>query len=74
MQTKVVQNYMTATGQSEELPVDLLQSSMDITFKALKETDVARHVNRLRKPSSKDDVWRLVDYLIFVCLVHLFFI
>lgn len=42
--------------QSEESLVDLLQTlaDMDITFKALKETDIGRYVNRLRKhPSSE---------------------
>ena len=37
--------------QSEDFLVELLQNlaDMDITFQALKETDIARHVNRLRK-------------------------
>ncbi|KAK1323854.1 putative mediator of RNA polymerase II transcription subunit 26c [Acorus calamus] len=51
--------------QSEEGLCDLLQSlaDMEITFKALKETDIGRHVNRLRKhPSS--EVRRLVKLLV----------
>lgn len=51
--------------QTDDFLVDLLQSlaDMDITFKALKETDIGRHVNRLRKhPSS--DVRRLVKVLV----------
>ncbi|KAK1263428.1 putative mediator of RNA polymerase II transcription subunit 26c [Acorus gramineus] len=51
--------------QSEEYLCDHLQSlaDMDITFKALKETDIGRHVNRLRKhPSS--EVRRLVKQLV----------
>uniref|UniRef100_A0A5B6YNG8 Putative mediator of RNA polymerase II transcription subunit 26c n=1 Tax=Davidia involucrata TaxID=16924 RepID=A0A5B6YNG8_DAVIN len=51
--------------QSEDSLVELLQSlaDMDITFKALKETDIGRHVNRLRKHSS-NDVRRLVKQLV----------
>ncbi|KAK9670550.1 hypothetical protein RND81_13G209000 [Saponaria officinalis] len=51
--------------QSEESLVDLLQTlaDMDITFKALKETDIGRHVNRLRKHPS-NDVKRLVKLLV----------
>uniref|UniRef100_A0A5B6YMW0 Putative mediator of RNA polymerase II transcription subunit 26c n=1 Tax=Davidia involucrata TaxID=16924 RepID=A0A5B6YMW0_DAVIN len=51
--------------QSEDSVVELLQSlaDMDITFKALKETDIGRHVNRLRKHSS-NDVRRLVKQLV----------
>ncbi|KAJ8424504.1 hypothetical protein Cgig2_017737 [Carnegiea gigantea] len=50
---------------SEESLLDLLQTlaDMDITFKALKETDIGRYVNRLRKhPSS--EVRRLVKLLV----------
>ncbi|KAK4256761.1 hypothetical protein QN277_006445 [Acacia crassicarpa] len=52
-------------NQSEESLVDLLQSlaDMDITFQALKDTDIGRHVNRLRKHSS-NDVRRLVKLLV----------
>ncbi|KAB2085768.1 hypothetical protein ERO13_A05G401200v2 [Gossypium hirsutum] len=51
--------------QSEDSLVDLLQSlaDMDITFQALKETDIGRHVNKLRKHSS-NDVRRLVKQLV----------
>ncbi|KAL9229673.1 hypothetical protein vseg_005115 [Gypsophila vaccaria] len=51
--------------QTEESLVDLLQTlaDMDITFKALKETDIGRHVNRLRKHPS-NDVKRLVKLLV----------
>ncbi|KAG5223931.1 mediator of RNA polymerase II transcription [Salix suchowensis] len=51
--------------QPEDSLVDLLQSlaDMDITFQALKETDIGRHVNRLRKHSS-NDVKRLVKQLV----------
>ncbi|TYG66001.1 hypothetical protein ES288_D06G232700v1 [Gossypium darwinii] len=51
--------------QSEDTLVDLLQSlaDMDITFQALKETDIGRHVNKLRKHSS-NDVRRLVKHLV----------
>ncbi|RVW48960.1 putative mediator of RNA polymerase II transcription subunit 26c [Vitis vinifera] len=51
--------------QLEDSLVDLLQSlaDMDITFKALKETDIGRHVNRLRKHPS-NEVRRLVKQLV----------
>lgn len=51
--------------QSEDSIVELLQSlaDMDITFQALKETDIGRHVNRLRKHHS-NDVRRLVKLLV----------
>ncbi|KAL3564760.1 hypothetical protein D5086_032806 [Populus alba] len=51
--------------QPEDSLVDLLQSlaDMDITFQALKETDIGRHVNRLRKHPS-NDVRRLVKQLV----------
>ncbi|XVF41136.1 hypothetical protein PTKIN_Ptkin01aG0256100 [Pterospermum kingtungense] len=51
--------------QSEDSLVDLLQSlaDMDITFQALKETDIGRHVNKWRKHSS-NDVRRLVKQLV----------
>ncbi|KAJ8557373.1 hypothetical protein K7X08_002998 [Anisodus acutangulus] len=50
---------------SDEDVVDLLQSlaDMDITFQALKETDIGRHVNRLRKHPS-NEVRRLVKMLV----------
>ena len=51
--------------QSEDSLVELLQNlaDMDITFQALEETDIGRHVNRLRKHSS-NDVKRLVKLLV----------
>ncbi|XAR73238.1 hypothetical protein NMG60_11007143 [Bertholletia excelsa] len=51
--------------QAEDSLIELLQSlaDMDITFKALKETDIGRHVNRLRKHPS-NDVRRLVKQLV----------
>ncbi|XP_038882890.1 probable mediator of RNA polymerase II transcription subunit 26c [Benincasa hispida] len=51
--------------QPEDGLVELLQNlaDMDITFQALKETDIGRHVNRLRKHSS-NDVRRLVKHLV----------
>ncbi|KAL9241462.1 hypothetical protein vseg_015573 [Gypsophila vaccaria] len=51
--------------QSEDGLIDLLQTlaDMEITFKALKETDIGRHVNRLRKHPS-NDVKRLVKLLV----------
>ncbi|XP_009613975.1 probable mediator of RNA polymerase II transcription subunit 26c [Nicotiana tomentosiformis] len=50
---------------SDEDVIDLLQSlaDMDITFQALKETDIGRHVNRLRKHPS-NEVRRLVKMLV----------
>lgn len=52
-------------NQSEGPVVELLQNlaDMDITFQALKETDIGRHVNRLRKHPS-DEVKRLVKQLV----------
>ncbi|TXG60508.1 hypothetical protein EZV62_015081 [Acer yangbiense] len=60
-----IKEHLEVPDQSEESLVDLLQSlaDMDITFKALKETDIGRHVNRLRKHSS-NDVRRLVKHLV----------
>ncbi|XP_051140706.1 probable mediator of RNA polymerase II transcription subunit 26c [Andrographis paniculata] len=51
--------------QSDESIVELLQtlSDMDITFQALKETDIGRYVNQLRKHSS-NEVRRLVKHLV----------
>lgn len=51
--------------QAEDFLVELLQTlaDMDITFQALKDTDIGRHVNRLRKHSS-NDVRRLVKLLV----------
>ncbi|OAY36027.1 probable mediator of RNA polymerase II transcription subunit 26c [Manihot esculenta] len=60
-----IKQHLEDPDQSEDSLVDLLQSlaDMDITFKALKETDIGRHVNRLRKNSS-NDVRRLVKQLV----------
>ncbi|KAH7565989.1 hypothetical protein ACOSP7_022170 [Xanthoceras sorbifolium] len=60
-----IKEHLEDPDQSEESLVDLLQSlaDMDITFKALKETDIGRHVNRLRKHPS-NDVRRLVKHLV----------
>jgi hypothetical protein len=51
--------------QSEDSLVELLQglADTDITFKALKETDIGRHVNHLRKHPS-NEVRRLVKQLV----------
>lgn len=51
--------------QSEDSLVELLQglADMDITFKGLKETDIGRHVNRLRKHPS-NEVRSLVKQLV----------
>ncbi|KAL7224371.1 hypothetical protein ACSBR1_025766 [Camellia fascicularis] len=45
------------------LKIQTSVADMDITFKALKETDIGRHVNRLWKNPS-NDVQRLVKQLI----------
>ncbi|KAK9270898.1 hypothetical protein L1049_026484 [Liquidambar formosana] len=60
-----IKEHLEDHEQSEESLVDLLQSlaDMDITFNALKETDIGRHVNRLRKHSS-NEVRRLVKQLV----------
>ncbi|KAK7247532.1 hypothetical protein RIF29_42416 [Crotalaria pallida] len=52
-------------NQSEESLMELLQNldDMDITFQALEDTDIGRHVNQLRKHSSSD-VRRLVKLLV----------
>ncbi|XP_073154281.1 probable mediator of RNA polymerase II transcription subunit 26c isoform X1 [Henckelia pumila] len=66
-QTKIlsIKEQLEDPLQSEDAVVDLLQilADMDITFQALKETDIGRHVNRLRKhPSS--EVRRLVKMVV----------
>ncbi|KAK8612110.1 hypothetical protein V6N13_092229 [Hibiscus sabdariffa] len=60
-----IKEHLELPNQSEDTLVDLLQSlaDMDITFQALKETDIGRHVNKLRKHSS-NDVKRLVKQLV----------
>ncbi|KAL5703632.1 hypothetical protein ACHQM5_022160 [Ranunculus cassubicifolius] len=52
-------------NQSEENLVQLLQElhDMEITFKALKETDIGRHVNTLRKHPS-NEVCRMVKLVV----------
>ncbi|WOL02327.1 hypothetical protein Cni_G11046 [Canna indica] len=60
-----IKQFLDDPDQSEDSLVSLLQNlaDMDITFKALKETDIGRQVNNLRKhPSS--DVRRLVKHLV----------
>ncbi|KAE9604144.1 hypothetical protein Lal_00001642 [Lupinus albus] len=60
-----IKDQLEEPDQSEDSLVDLLQNlaDMDITFQALKETDIGRHVNQLRKHSS-NDVRRLVKLLV----------
>ena len=60
-----IKEQLEEPDQSEDSLVELLQSlaDMDITFQALKETDIGRHVNRLRKHPS-NDVRRLVKLLV----------
>ncbi|PSS30293.1 Mediator of RNA polymerase II transcription subunit 26c like [Actinidia chinensis var. chinensis] len=66
-ETKVlrIKERLEDPNQNEDSLVELLQTlaDMDITFKALKETDIGRHVNHLRKHSS-NDVRRLVKQLV----------
>lgn len=66
-ETKIlrIKEQLEDPDQTEDALVELLQSlaDMDITFKALKETDIGRHVNRLRKHPS-NDVRRLVKQLV----------
>ncbi|XP_077248671.1 transcription elongation factor (TFIIS) family protein isoform X2 [Tasmannia lanceolata] len=60
-----IKEYLEDPEQSDDSLVNHLQNlaDMDITFKALKETDIGRHVNGLRKhPSS--EVRRLVKQLV----------
>ncbi|KAJ7956959.1 Transcription elongation factor [Quillaja saponaria] len=60
-----IRDLLEDPDQSEDSLVELLQTlaDMDITFQELKETDIGRHVNRLRKDSS-NDVRRLVKLLV----------
>uniref|UniRef100_A0A2P2LBK0 Uncharacterized protein MANES_12G149500 n=1 Tax=Rhizophora mucronata TaxID=61149 RepID=A0A2P2LBK0_RHIMU len=60
-----IKQHLEDPDQSEDSLVDLLQSlaDMDITLQALKETDIGRNVNRLRKHPS-NDVRRLVKQLV----------
>ncbi|KAH7520784.1 probable mediator of RNA polymerase II transcription subunit 26c [Ziziphus jujuba] len=60
-----IREHLEEPDQSEDSLVELLQSlaDMDITFQALKETDIGRHVNKLRKHSS-GEVRGLVKQLV----------
>ncbi|KAG5035934.1 hypothetical protein AAZX31_04G197600 [Glycine max] len=60
-----IKEQLEEPDQSEDSLVELLQSlaDMDITFQGLKETDIGRHVNRLRKHPS-NDLRRLVKLLV----------
>ncbi|XP_039139223.1 probable mediator of RNA polymerase II transcription subunit 26c [Dioscorea cayenensis subsp. rotundata] len=60
-----VKELLEDPDQNEEVLVNRLQKliDMDITFKALKETDIGRHVNGLRKHPS-GEVRRLVKLLV----------
>lgn len=60
-----IKKLIEESDQSEEALVELLQmlADMDITFQALQETDIGRHVNQLRKHSSSE-VKRLVKQLV----------
>ncbi|KAL6518494.1 hypothetical protein OROGR_018996 [Orobanche gracilis] len=66
-QTRIlsIKDQLEDPDQSEYAVVELLHnlSDMDITFQALKETDIGRHVNRLRKHSS-NEVRGLVKQLV----------
>ncbi|KAL8034081.1 hypothetical protein ABFX02_12G003800 [Erythranthe guttata] len=66
-QTKIItiKEQLEDPDQSEDAVVELLQNlaDMDITFQALKETDIGRHVNRLRKYPS-NEVRGLVKQLV----------
>ncbi|XP_073315995.1 probable mediator of RNA polymerase II transcription subunit 26c isoform X2 [Primulina huaijiensis] len=60
-----IKNLLDSSTQSDGSLAALLQRlvAMNITFKALKETDIGRQVTRLRKHSS-DEVRRLVKVLV----------
>ncbi|GKE53773.1 probable mediator of RNA polymerase II transcription subunit 26c, partial [Tanacetum coccineum] len=66
-QTKIlrIKEQLEDPHQSDDAVVDLLQTlaDMDLTFKGLKETDIGRHVNRLRKHQSSE-VRSLVKHLV----------
>ncbi|CAI9758297.1 unnamed protein product [Fraxinus pennsylvanica] len=66
-QTKILRfkEQLEEPNQTEEYVVELLQNlaDMDITFQALKETDIGRYVNGLRKYPS-NEVRRLVKQLV----------
>uniref|UniRef100_A0A8R7QCN1 TFIIS N-terminal domain-containing protein n=1 Tax=Triticum urartu TaxID=4572 RepID=A0A8R7QCN1_TRIUA len=60
-----IKDFLEDPDQSEEELVSLLQNlaDMDITYNALQETDIGRHVNGLRKHPS-GDVRQLVKLLV----------
>ncbi|KAG2615019.1 probable mediator of RNA polymerase II transcription subunit 26c isoform X1 [Panicum virgatum] len=60
-----IRDFLEDPDQSEDETVSLLQSlaDMDITYKALQETDIGRHVNGLRKHPS-GEVRQLVKLLV----------
>ncbi|KAE8682269.1 putative mediator of RNA polymerase II transcription subunit 26c [Hibiscus syriacus] len=60
-----IKELLEAPDQCEDSLIDLLQSlaDMDITFQALKETDIGRHVNKFRKHSS-NEVRKIVKLLV----------
>lgn len=60
-----IKNLLEDHTQNEECLVDLLQRLVDMntTFTALKETEIGRHVTKLRKHSS-NEVRRLVKILV----------
>ncbi|CAK9141254.1 unnamed protein product [Ilex paraguariensis] len=66
-QTKIlaIKDQLEDPRQSEESVAELLQNlaDMEITFQALKETDIGRHVNQFRKHPS-NQVRRLVKQLV----------
>ncbi|KAD3640296.1 hypothetical protein E3N88_29519 [Mikania micrantha] len=66
-QTKIyrIKEQLEDPHQTEDSIIELLQTlaDMDLTFKGLKETDIGRHVNQLRKHSS-NEVRSLVKHLV----------
>ncbi|XP_025810301.1 probable mediator of RNA polymerase II transcription subunit 26c isoform X2 [Panicum hallii] len=60
-----IRDFLEDPDQSEDETVSLLQNlaDMDITYKALQETDIGRHVNGLRKHPS-GEVRQLVKLLV----------
>ncbi|CAN6330635.1 unnamed protein product, partial [Urochloa humidicola] len=67
MESKIlaIRDFLEDPDQSEDEMVSLLQNlaDMDITYKALQETDIGRHVNGLRKHPS-GEVRQLVKLLV----------
>ncbi|KAK9096386.1 hypothetical protein Sjap_021883 [Stephania japonica] len=66
-QTRIlnIKDQLDDLDQAEDSLIHLLQNlkDMEITFKALQETDIGRHVNRFRKHQS-NEVRRLVKQLV----------